>query len=272
MFDDYLAGMKPAKLIALMYVFGTDINKLSRPDVKWLHDNMFPVVLKEVGKWLYLGSKRVQHGSNYLMGIPTMQLNVLQDSYKESGKPVYISAADARVLQDCYFARYPGVQFWHKWAEAKLVADAKLTAASGHTRVFFGRRFGPDLNTTVKEFLAHEPQNNTTWVTNLAMLALWNDPENRVKSVSGSMVTTCADTTLLITGITRQLRPGALIIEPLHQVHDALCGQWPTSVRSWARAKVKSYFQNEICIADTPLTIPFDGEFGPSWGELKHRL
>lgn len=272
MFDDYKAGMKPAKLIALMYIFGTDINKLSRPDLKYLHDRVFPLVLKAVGKWLYLGSKRVQHGSNYLMGIPTMQQNVLQDSYKESGTPVYMSAADARKLQECYFARYPGVAFWHTWAKAKLVADAKLTSASGNTRIFFGRRYGPDLHNTVKEFLAHEPQNNTTWVTNLAMLNLWQDPANRVANVQGYLVTTHSGEQHLITGITRQLKPGSLLVEPLHQVHDALCGQWPTCITTWARNKIKQWFNNTITIAGIPVNIPFDGEYGPSWGKLQHRI
>lgn len=247
MFDDYKAGMKPAKIIALMYWFGAEINQLDRDSLKFAHDSLFPIVKKLVGEWLYLGCKRVQHGSNYLMGIPTMQLNVLRDSYKESGKPVYMEASDAKRLQDCYFTRYPGVKSWHNWATSKLVADGKLTSASGNTRLFFGRRFGDGLNDTVKEFLAHEPQNNTTWATNLAMLQLWSDPENR--------------------------RPdGSLIIEPLHQVHDALCGQWPQEVRDWARAKVRTYFNNVISIAGTELVIPFDGGWGESWGNCYNPL
>lgn len=247
MFDDYRAGMKPAKIIALMYWFGAEINSLDRDSLKFAHDKLFPIVKKLVGEWLYLGCKRVQHGSNYLMGIPTMQLNVLRDSYKESGKPVYLEASDAKRLQDCYFTRYPGVKFWHQWAQAKLLADGQLTSASGNTRLFFGRRFGEGLNDTVKEFLAHEPQNNTTWATNLAMLRLWSDPENRRAN-------------------------GSLIIEPLHQVHDALCGQWPQDCRAWARNKVRSYFQNTICIAGTELVIPFDGGWGESWGDCNNPL
>lgn len=244
MLDDYIAGMKPAKIIALIYWFGEDINKMDRVDLKWLHDNVFIIVKKEAGEWLYLGCKRVQHGSSYLMGVPTMCLNVLKDSYKESGVPIYMDQSEARRLQERgMFARYPGVRTWHSWGESKLVADGKLTVASGHTRLFFGRRYGKDIKDTVKEFLAHEPQANTTWATNLAMLNLWNDPENRR-----------AD--------------GSLIIEPLHQVHDALCGQWPTSLRDWARKKVKSYFNNTLTIAGRDIVIPFDGEWGPSWGQL----
>lgn len=247
MLDDYLAGIKPAKVIGLLYYFGSDINKLDRESLKWCCDNIFPIILQIVGKWLYLGCKRVQHGSNYLMGIPTMIQNVLKDSFKESGEPVYMEHAIARLLQDMYFSRYPGVRTWHQWAESKLVADGSLTSASGHTRHFFGRRFGQGLHDTVKQFLADEPQQTTTYATSLAMQRLWNDPENR--------------------------RPdGSLVIEPLHQVHDAMCVQWPKTCRDWARAKVRSYFQNELTIAGIKITIPFDGAFGPSWGDLPNPL
>lgn len=240
MLDDYLAGMKPAKIIALMYYFGEVINRLSRSDLKWLHDNVFPIVLKDVGKWLYLGCKRVQHGSSYLMGIPTMILNVLKDSYKESGVPIYMSHADARRLQDLFFARYPGVRIWHNWAEALLLSGKPLVAASGQVRVFFGRRWGKEIKETVKEVLAHEPQANTTWATDMAMLNLWNDPENRQWN-------------------------GGLFCRPLHQVHDALCGQWPQYRRAWARDKIKTWFRNPLIIAGIEIVIPFDGGFGPDW-------
>jgi DNA polymerase len=247
MWDDYTAGMKPAKLIALMYWFGPQINEFDREELKWLHDHVFPIVIELAGKWLYLGSKRVQHGSSYMMGIPTMCLNILKDSFKESGTPIYMDQSIARNLQNLMFTRYPGILTWHCWAQSKLVADGKLTSASGQCRIFFGRRYGTEIHETVKEFLAHEPQSNTTWATNMAMLNLWNDPDNRR-----------AD--------------GSLIIEPLHQVHDALCGQWPQDARDWARAKVKSYFANTLIIANRPVVIPFDGAYGPSWGECIHRI
>lgn len=278
MFNDYLAGMKPAKIIALMYYFGPVINQLSRSDVKWLHDNVLPHVLSDIGKWLYLGCKRVQHGSSYLMGIPTMLLNILKDSFKESGTPIYMAHKDGNTLQQLLFLRYPGLQRWHQWAESHLVAHGTLTAASGHTRVFFGRRFGKGIKDTVKEFLAHEPQNNTTWATNLAMLNLWNDPDNRVGAYSGNGSSDYLRR-LFSTGgqcaveyVLSRRDYGSLIIEPNHQVHDALNGQWPKPVRPWAIAKIKTYFNNELEIAGTRLVIPFDGGFGESWGSCDTKI
>lgn len=248
MWDDYRAGLKPAKIIGLYYWAGPEVGLLDRESLKFAVDEIFPLILKETGSWLYLGCKRVQHGSSYLMGILTMLFNVLKDSYKESGEPVYMEASAARVLQtDCFFQRYRGVQLWHAWAESKLLADGELVSASGHKRVFMGRRFGQGLHDTVKEFLAHEPQNNTTWATNLAALNLWNDPENR--KVDGS-----------------------LIIEPLHQVHDALCVQWPSVLRDWARAKMRTYFNNTLNIAGQDIVIPFEGHWGPAWEQWEGKV
>jgi uracil-DNA glycosylase len=244
MLDDYLAGMKPAKIIALLYWFGVEINQLDRTDLKWLHDNMFPIVKKLAGDWIYLGSKRVQHGSSYMMGIPTMVLNILKDSFKESGTPIYLEHSIAKTLQNAMFSRYPGIQSWHAWAQTKLVADGQLDAASGQNRLFFGRRFGPSIHETVKEFLAHRPQANTTWATNLAALNLWNDPENRRLDNS-------------------------LIIEPLHQIHDALLVQSPVELHDWTILKIKGYFNNELEIAGRRIKIPFEMSYGPDWGSLK---
>ena len=79
------------------------------------------------------------------------------------------------------------------------------------------------------------------------MLRLWNDPHNR--RIDGS-----------------------LIIEPLHQVHDALVGQWPVGLRDWARPRVAGYFDNSISVAGNDVTIPADGRYGPSWGVMNEAL
>ena len=244
MLKDLQAGMKPAKIIALLYWFGPDLNDLERDDLKWLHDHMFPIVKKLAGDWIYLGSKRVQHGSSYMMGVPTMVLNILIDSFKESGTPLYLEHKVAKKLQDAMFSRYPGIQAWHAWAATKLASGGKLDAASGQLRIFFGRRFGEGLHETVKEFLAHRPQAHTTHATNLAALNLWQDPLNRNPD-------------------------GSLIIEILHQIHDAILGQYPIQLRDWAHERIRSYFSNKLTIAEREITIPFELTCGPNWGSLK---
>ncbi len=179
-----------------------------------------------------------------------MAKQITTDSYKITGTPVYIEPKICATLQRLYLVRYPGVYQWHNWAKRQVFEGQNLTSASGHTRIFFGRRKSWDYKTksfaadheTWKEFLADEPQSNTTYVTNLALARLWNDEENR----DGKR----------------------LKVEPLHQVHDALIGQFSKDITEWATKKIRSWFQNEIIIANTKLTIPFEGNYGPSWGEL----
>lgn len=266
MMEDYEAGLKPAKIIALLYAFGVDVNSLNNEDLLfWSDKPNFKAVAKIVGEGIYECCKVVYHGTDYMMGIPTMQLNVMKKSFKESGVPTYMEHRDASALQQLMLSRYNGVPIWHSWAESQLVAHGTLTSASGHTRIFFGRRHGRDIHDTVKEFLADEPQQNTTWATNLAMLRLWTDPENR----QGGLVLSDAYDTLMAT---LRGEPGALFIEPLHTVHDALCGQSPTANRAWASCKLNQWFNNPLTIAGQQITIPFEGAFGTSWGDLPYPL
>jgi uracil-DNA glycosylase family 4 len=236
MLEDYHFGIKPARVIAYMYLKGSSVNSLDRAD---LHRLSKVIGSDEETEYLYFTCKRVQHGTNYLLGASTMSNQILKDSFKLTGSPIYVTPKMCTDLQHFYRLRYKGVKAWQNWVEQELRAKGKLGSASGHTRTFFGRR---QANETLRSAVAHEPQHNTTYATNLALRNLWTDPENR--------------------------RPdGSLIIEPLHHVHDAMCGQWPTSQRDWAITKLRTYFDNTLTIAGTPIRIPFEGAYGPSWGE-----
>lgn len=288
MMDDYKAGLKPAKLIALLHVLGPQINNLDRDSLLWWSqarkketDEKLPFDLitdTMGGPGIYECTKQVGHGSNYLMGIPTMQTLVMKKSFKETGIALYLDHQMASAFQSSYFLRYSGLRTWHAYSESALRATGRLTSAGGHTRVFFGRRYGKDIQETLKEWLAEEPQANTTYATNLAMLALWNDPANRVGSYVGSgsheylrLAEQHLDREALAYLVNRQ-DYGALYIEPLHSVHDALCGQWPTVIRPFGKMKMKTYFNNELEIAGQSIVIPFDGGWGPSWGDCKNKI
>lgn len=275
MLQDYLAGLKPAKILAMLYTFGGQVNQLDRDSLKFWSDKTNFSLIEETAGWIYFGCKRIFHGTNYLMGIPTMQTLVMKDSFKETGTPVYMDHRDALALQSFDHLRYTGIRTWHSWSESTLRATGRLTSASDHTRIFFGRRYGKEIHETTKEFLADEPQQNTTWATNLAILNLWNDKDNRVGALNSTGLFTCNNTWLPFgewKGNRNHWLPGSLIIEPLHQVHDALCGQWPQFCREWARKKPKQYFNNSLEIAGQSITIPFDGGFGPSWGDCKEKI
>jgi hypothetical protein len=232
MMDDLKAGIKIPLILASLFKFGpTCLDNMSREQIKEF--------VSQISKTdpIYHGSKGCQHGSNYGMGKVTMSANI----FKQTGGTVNVPAADCEKLQRIYFMRYWGVPRWHQWVRRQLKDLGTLTSASGHIRKFFGRK---DDHTTLKAALSHEPQANTTYATNLAALNLWNDPENRRSD-------------------------GSLIIEPLHQVHDALCGQFPKNLTKQSAERLTGYFNNSIVIADQQLVIPFDGEYGPSWGDME---
>lgn len=262
MFDDYMAGIKPAKVIALMYKHGLVVNEWSREKLAEMSRG---ITEKGPEGWLYVASKKVQHGTNYGLGKNKMSDNILKDSYKKQGKMIVVSPTECIKLQHLYLARYKGVPRWQNWVKDQ-VRSGSMSCASGHVRRFFGRY---DAHTTYMEALAHEPQANTTCATNRAMLRLWRDPDNNIQHLRSE--NGARSLVRLPESVQAYVRdsPRALIIEPLHQVHDALCGQFPTHLAEWCCDRLRTYFDNPLTIAGQQITIPFDGGYGPSWGECK---
>lgn len=244
MLEDYLTGLKPAKLLALGLRHGPNVMSIQeRPRLLEMS--------KEIKKedWQYFVSKIGQHGSNYLMGSTALANNILIQS---EGK-VVVTPSFCDQMQYTYFKRYPGVKRWHNWMAQELKTHRRTFSASGHVRQYFGRT-----EEILGAALANEPQENTTYATNLALHRLWYDPENRVPNVNPS---------------DGSRGSGSLLrIQPLHQVHDALCGQFKVEDAQWAVGKIKSYFNNKITIAGVKIKIPFEGRYGSSWGKLEHSI
>lgn len=234
MIEDYRFGIKPAKLIALIYTKGKNVISWSREDIKRACAEI------DSDGWLYFTCKCVQHGSNYLMGPPTVVDTVVRLSYKLYGEPIHVPVNTCEDLQQCYFIRYPGIKADQQHVASILQKTGQLTSASGHVRTFFGRRY--DKN-TVKQALADEAQNNTTYAINMALRNLWYDRENRDSN-------------------------GNLIIRCLHQMHDALIGTLPRDRVDFSLHKIRSYLNNTIRIAGMDITIPFEGAYGPTWKHL----
>lgn len=258
---DYQYGIKPAWVIAMSYMvnsvedryllndevkeYTTNLMHWPREVIKAAASRFFsksadPAMIARF-EWLYFASKRVQHGSNYGLGKIQMSNQIIQDSYKLAPAPIYLPPKDCDRLKQLYLrGRYMAVQKWQTWVKSELLNKGQLPSASGHIRRFFGRRNDAS---TFNSALSHEPQHNTTYVTNLGLQALWHDKENYRED-------------------------GTIIIEPLHQVHDAMCGQFPIELETWAVKKLRSYMNNPITIAGTELVIPYEGEYGPSWYDM----
>jgi len=239
--DDYLYGIKPAKVLCYMLRHGANsLAGKTREEIQ--------ILTKEVKKedWDYFACKCGQHGSCYLMG-PQLLADLI---FTQSEGTIALSVKDTKDLQQLFFIRYR-VKLWHEWMGRKLKTDPSITTINGYKRKFYGRP-----TEILGQALAHEPQAITTYATNLAMYNLWRDPDNRRSLYGGN-----ANQPLRTSGV--QLR-----IEPLHQVHDALVGQFRIEDTSWAVTKIKSYFNNPLIIAGQKITIPFEGNYGTSWGNL----
>lgn len=230
MLDDFAAKLKPARILTLMLRKGANASS-------WSRERLF-----EESKYVgaddtdYFLCKCLIWGLCYLLGVNT----AIDLVFKESEGKILMTRAEMTDFKRLVFLRYWGVLEWHKFTSRRLQNGKwpTITAASGLTRRFFGRR-----DEILGEALSFEPQCVTTWATNKAALNLWNDPENRV----GNKIS----------------------IEPLHQVHDALIGQFPKDKSEWAAKKIRSYFNNTITIANQQVIIPFEGNYGESWGKLE---
>lgn len=240
MLDDYNAKLKPAQILTLMLEQGSAINAIPRADLKPLCKP-----ISEETHWQYFAMKRVQHGSSYLMGRNTMSDQILTDSFKKDGKPIFVEPTRCQQIQrTCFFARYPGVERWHKWMEREIMQTGVLVASNGFQRRFFGRKTD---KATIGAALAHLPQVYTTYATTLAISRLWNDPTNR-------------------------LQDGGFIVEPLHTVHDSLLTQWRRANVDYAKAKMVEWFDNPIQIAQERIVIPASGSYGPDWKHQDNAL
>ncbi len=239
MLDDLRSGIKPASRIAYMLRHGVNSLKGKRRDeIKHL--------VEEVKKtdWDYFACKVGIWGICYLMGPDTLSDNIFEES---EGK-VLLTRKQVTEFRTAVFEGYR-VKLWHDATSRRLATKPMLTSASGHCRRFYGRP-----REVLGKALADEPQQNTTYATNRAAERMWMDPENRIQRViidnRGQMLTI------------------PFRAEPLHQVHDALIGQFHKDDVAWALPKIREWFNNPLIIAGQTITIPFEGNYGLSWGDL----
>ncbi len=249
MLEDLRAGLKPAKILSLIVHIGADkVRGLIRNEIKQeLRD------AKDMPGWLYPACKAGVHGSSYLMGWVTMGETVLKHSLHtlpldlSSASPLILKKKNIETIQEAFFSRWKGVKKWHEAVSKNLLDNGYAQTSVGHRRTFMGRkaeyRQGAKLanRETLKEALSTLPQFYTTYATKLALWMLWFDPENRTEY-------------------------GDLKLEPILCVHDSLLGQAKDVYEEWAKARIKTYFDNEIEIAGIPITIPAEGTIGRDWG------
>lgn len=193
--------------------------------------------------WKYTSMKRVQHGTNYLAQPETISTTV----FKDSDGQIDVSPLEVDRYQRLYLLRY-NIDLRKQYVVEQLSKDGYLRTAAGVWRRFNAIRSPHFIeDDIIRQAMASEPQTNTTYLTNLALLHLWRDPLNRRKT-------------------------GALFIEPLLQIHDALAGQFPRRLRDFARERIRAYFNNPLRINGIEVVIPADIRVGKSWGDCKEPI
>lgn len=255
MLEDLLFGIKPSLVLCYMvraHAAGRDpltVNYLSRDDLKsetLAIKHFFDSVEGQhdaTGQpldWLYICSKRVQHGSNYDMQAERTTELVFADS----DGTINLTKKDAELYQHFYKLRYK-TDARNRWIRKTLEGTASIVSSCGVRRQFFSIRNRREVDDgTVREASAFNPQCNTTYITNMALSNLWYDPHNRTSR-------------------------GSLFIEPLLQIHDALAGQYHSKNRAFAGRKLREWFIIPLKVQGITVNIPVDCKYGPNWRDTK---
>ena len=229
MWDDLSAGLKPANAVVLLFQHGEQVN--SWPMERLLTEQ----ATLDKRHWAYKACKIGIWGTCYGMAEVKLAEDILERSWK-SGDLVNVTAAQCRTLQGLMFGRYPGVRRRMERVKMLLARDGALTAASGLRRDFFGRK---DDHQTLKDALPFTPAANTAHANNLALLALWRDPDRARKGV-----------------------------RPFLTVHDSVLFQAPVEHRQWVTSRLPVWWANPLTVEGITFTIPFEASVGRSWGDL----
>ena len=100
-----------------------------------------------------------------------MSNNILKQSHKHTGEPIYVTQKDCAFL--LLPLRYRGVSFTNDTLKLKL-KHKQLSCASGHTRSFFGRTSD---HSTIQTAYSRSLKPIPPTLQNLAMQKLWLDPQ-----------------------------------------------------------------------------------------------
>lgn len=240
MLDDLKAGLKIHNIVALIYE-DSKCAAFDRCD--------FKVASKSIDEnhWRYHACKKVVYETFYGASPNKMMEGILKDSYSKGNEPVYVAPSICDEIQKvAVFTRYPGIRKRFKWYENMLLSTGQLVTEIGHVRTFHGRKADwkggvRSINQdTLREALAEKPQLVTTHMAKRALHNCWYDTENYNDD-------------------------GSLKVRPLLTVHDSGIFAFEESLKEFARAKLKAWWNNPVTISDIEVTIPFSGTFGRDW-------
>ena len=163
--------------------------------------------------------KKLGHGTNYGGYPPTMSTQTKIDLH------IIVD------FQDKYFKAFPAHLMWHDSVRERIRSYGYLISLMGRRRHFFGRR---DVDDTIREAIAYDPQGSLADIVNRGMLNVWN----------------AGDCQLLM------------------QCHDSILIQYPEEKEDEVIHKVLQQLRHEVLLKyDRTLLIPYGCQTGWNWGK-----
>lgn len=145
-----------------------------------------------------------------------------------------ITMKEAESFQRRYFGERPGIPKWHRRIEMELASRRYVENAFGYRRFYFGR-----MGDLLKEALAWIPQSTVGITTNLAILAVCDDP-------------------IL-----------SRVVQFLLQVHDSSVFQWPTNFTSTLLPKLLERMTISVPYPQPVVFRPGCKISNKSWGDCE---
>lgn len=184
-------------------------------DLAWLKNTPVPW---DPANTFYDNMKRSQHGMNY--GLKAQGL------VTHTGMPF----SECRKAYTAYHKELPGIKRFHAYIRGEIKRTGVLVSVFGRPRQFFGRSWD---QSTVKEGIAHLPQNLTVTYLSIGLLKVWQelDPER---------------------------------VQVLGHGHDAIFGQYHPGDEA-VLDKIREMLYLELQVHGRSFHIPLEIETAQSW-------
>lgn len=229
--DDLRAGFKPAQVLAIAMLHGTHLITASHAELKPLKADL----KSGRGKEMYAIAKAVNHGSAYMMAERTMHLNI----FKQSKGEIFIKPEECKRMQGLLFQRYNYPRL-HDVMKTRMLSCPYMDMPGGHRHYFLGRKD----NSTLRQMLASQPQYNTTLTANIVLHRLY------------------------YSGVNHKGTEGDLYLRPANQVHDETDCSFLVGDVEHVRTIWNSVKDVDLEVMGVRFRIPFEAQFGPTWGNM----
>lgn len=208
----------------------------------------------DVDFWRNKVLKKINHGTNYMMGggtflenigaavlfatAPKLGIKIVDIPRRNHPKEMTIKQF-ASYLLEFYHTPFPRIRKWYEEIKHEVLMTHKLVSPLGHTRYFFG-----DISKNhkvLRSAVAHQPQNLSVSLLNKGFWKLYKECVLPSK--------------------------GAFRLKA--QIHDSCPFQYKKEERDKWVPKALELLTNPVEVHGKTLLIPMDAKVGSTWGDMK---